>query len=180
MQNMKLVKCKTALLAIVLTAVLGAGAQAPYSCSEFLKPGKKWRPIPLWFWNNTPIQEAEMENQFGNMIDSDLYGGCAILPYGGNFRPAYLSEEYFRLYGRVVEMAREKGVQMSLYDEYGFPSGSMGYTFGNGVARFRNNHPGMTIKRLDKTERTAYPLKKYTLDLSTMRARWWQWRHIVR
>lgn len=168
MQNMKLFKCKTALLAIVLTAVLGAGAQAPYSCSEFLKPGKKWRPIPLWFWNNTSIQEAEMENQFGNMIDSDLYGGCAILPYGGNFRPAYLSEEYFRLYGRVVEMAREKGVQMSLYDEYGFPSGSMGYTFGNGVARFRNNHPGMTIKRLDKTERTAYPLKKYTLDLSTI------------
>ncbi|MGN1255858.1 MAG: glycosyl hydrolase, partial [Bacteroidaceae bacterium] len=77
-------------------------------------------------------------------------------------------EEYFHLYGRIGEKAREKGAQLSLYDEYGFPSGSMGCINGNGVSRFKNNHPGMTVKQLDKTEYTAYPLKKFTLDLSTI------------
>ena len=153
---------------LVVLSCARLSAQPVFTCQEFAKPEPKWRPIPLWFWNNTTIKESELEQQFQHMTDSDLYGGCGILPFGGNFSPAYLSEEYFRLYGKVVEMAREKGVQMSLYDEYGFPSGSMGCINGNGVPRFRNNHPGMTIKRLDKTEYTAYPLKKFTLDLNGM------------
>ena len=159
---------KSALFFLLLASSLAVHAQITFTCEEFVQPEKQWRPIPLWFWNNTSIQQAEMERQFENMIDTDLYGGCSILPFGGKFQPTYLSEDYFCLYGRVVEMARERGVQMSLYDEYGFPSGSMGCINGNGLPRFRNNHPGMTIKRLDKNEYTAYPLKKYTLDLSTV------------
>lgn len=26
---------------------------------EFSKPSMPWRPIPLWFWNNTRIVEAQ-------------------------------------------------------------------------------------------------------------------------
>ena len=41
---------------------------------------------------------------------------------------------------------------MSLYDEYGFPSGSMGAINGDDTPRFMQRHPDATIKRLDKTE----------------------------
>lgn len=41
---------------------------------------------------------------------------------------------------------------MSLYDEYGFPSGSMGAINADGVPRFMNKYPDATIKRLDKVE----------------------------
>ncbi len=41
---------------------------------------------------------------------------------------------------------------MSLYDEYGFPSGSMGAINADGVPRFMNKYPDATIKRLDKME----------------------------
>ncbi len=119
---------------------------------EFAKPSMSWRPIPLWFWNNTQVSVSPLVQQLGQMVETDGYGGCAILPFGTGFRPDYLSESYFHLYGEAVSKARALGAHMSIYDEYGFPSGSMGAINGSGVTTFMNNHPEHTIKRLDKTE----------------------------
>lgn len=119
---------------------------------EFSKPSMPWRPIPLWFWNNTRIVEASLIEQFNQMVEKDGYGGCAILPFGAGFRPDYLSEEYLRLYDVVLNEARSLGAHLSIYDEYGFPSGSMGAINGSGVTTFMNNHPNHTVKRLDKVE----------------------------
>ena len=119
---------------------------------EFAKPSMPWRPIPLWFWNNTQVTETALLSQLRQMVETDGYGGCAILPFGGGFRPGYLSDEYFRLYGTAIEQARSLGAHLSIYDEYGFPSGSMGAINGSGVTTFMNNHPDHTVKRLDKTE----------------------------
>ncbi len=119
---------------------------------EFAAPSVSWRPIPLWFWNNTQISASPLVQQLAGMVETDGYGGCAILPFGGGFRPEYLSEDYFALYGRAVSKARSLGAHMSIYDEYGFPSGSMGAINGSGVTTFMNNHPEHTVKRLDKTE----------------------------
>lgn len=119
---------------------------------EFAKPSMSWRPIPLWFWNNTQVSVSPLVQQLGQMVETDGYGGCAILPFGTGFRPDYLSEGYFHLYGEAVSKARALGAHMSIYDEYGFPSGSMGAINGSGVTTFMNNHPEHTIKRLDKTE----------------------------
>ena len=124
--------------------------------------------MPLWFWNNTTVNAKDVSEQLKNMMEVDMYGGCSILPFGTAFRPDYLGEEYFQLYGEAIRTAKELGGQMSLYDEYGFPSGSMGCINGNGVSRFMNNHPGKTIKRLDKQEYTATPARKFTLDLTKL------------
>lgn len=123
-----------------------------YTAEEFLSPEMKWRPIPLWFWNDVQVTEDGLEYQLRSMIEKDLYGGCAILPFGAGFKPEYLGEEYFRLYGKAIEIARSYGARMSLYDEYGFPSGSMGAKHGDGRPRLMEKHPGMTLKRLDKDE----------------------------
>lgn len=119
---------------------------------QFVRPPMEWRPIPLWFWNNTQVNAEILEQQLRQMVTTDFYGGCAILPFGASFRPGYLSDSYFELYRRAVEQARSLGAHMSIYDEYGFPSGSMGAINGSGVTTFKNNHPGHTVKRLDKTE----------------------------
>lgn len=130
-------------------------AQEVFSTRDFSLPEMKWRPIPLWFWNNTTIVGDELEKQLEQMVKTDYYGGCAILPFGEGFRPGYLSDDYFTLYSRAIETARRLGAHMSIYDEYGFPSGSMGAINGSGVTTFKNNHPEHTVKRLDKTEFTA-------------------------
>lgn len=119
---------------------------------EFATPSMSWRPIPLWFWNNTQVTNSTLVQQISQMVAADGYGGCAILPFGTGFRPDYLSENYFNLYGSAIRKARSLGAHMSIYDEYGFPSGSMGAINGSGVTTFMNNHPEHTIKRLDKTE----------------------------
>lgn len=126
--------------------------QPSYETKEFAQPSIKWRPVPLWFWNNTTIQGTALKSQLRQMVEKDNYGGGAILPFGQGFRPEYLSEAYFELYRRALEQAQALGAQMSIYDEYGFPSGSMGAINGSGVTTFKNNHPEATVKRLDKTE----------------------------
>ena len=43
-------------------------------------------------------------------------------------------------------------MQLSLYDEYGFPSGSGGAIGGDDIPRFLNRYPSLAMKRLDKIE----------------------------
>lgn len=140
---------------LTLAALLIATGAAAQTADEFRDPPAEYRPVPLWFWNNTRIERKAAAEQFRTFTQRDGYGGCAILPFGGNFAPEYLSEEYFDLYGGIIREAREAGLTMSLYDEYGFPSGSMGAINGDGTPRFMQRHPEATIKRLDKHE---YPL----------------------
>lgn len=140
---------------LTLTCLLVAAGATGQTADEFRNPPAEYRPVPLWFWNNARIERPEAIAQFRAMTSTDGYGGCAILPFGGNFAPEYLSDDYFALYGEIVREARNGGFQLSLYDEYGFPSGSMGAINGDGTPRFMELHPDATIKRLDKYE---YPL----------------------
>lgn len=128
---------------------------AQVNTSEFANPPKAYHPTPLWFWNNTSVDAEVLQTQLRQMVLKDRYGGCSILPFGSNFRPEYLSADYFSTYGSVIEEAVRLGVSLSLYDEYGFPSGSMGAINADGIPRFMNKYPDETLKRLDKVEYVA-------------------------
>ncbi len=145
------------LLTIIGGALIATTAMAeqPYKAEDFASPSICWRPVPLWFWNNTTIREDELTHQLERMLTKDFYGGCAILPFGEAFSPGYLSDEYFSLYEKAIDVANKYGASMSIYDEYGFPSGSMGAINGSGVTTFKNNHPEHCIKRLDKIEESV-------------------------
>jgi len=119
---------------------------------EFAEPPLKYATRPLWFWNNTTVTEGGVVEQMQEARDKCGYGGFGILPFGKGFTPKYLSEDYFKVYGVALKKARELGMTMCIYDEYGFPSGSAGAIHGDGVRRFANKHPEHTIKRLDKLE----------------------------
>ena len=108
---------------------------------EFVNPPEKYRPVPLWFWNNTTVDCDTALSQLQSFTTTDGYGGCAILPFGRNFKPEYMSAEYLDTYGRMVRYAAENGLTMSLYDEYGFPSGSMGAINGDDTPRLMERHP---------------------------------------
>ena len=119
--------------------------------SDFVNPPIKFRSRPLWFWNNTAVTATEIANEMQGNLDSG-YGGLAPLPFGPNLTPKYLSEEYFALYGAAVKKAKELGMFLTIYDEYGFPSGSSGANMGDGIPRFKNKYPDGTLRRLDKHE----------------------------
>lgn len=143
--------------AALMAAALPLTAAKGIDAAEFAAPPVKYRPVPLWFWNNAEVRRDTALRQLESFTGIDGYGGCAILPFGGNFAPKYMSDEYLDTYGAMVDYAREKGLTMSLYDEYGFPSGSMGAINGDGNPRFMTLHPEATIKRLDKHEYAVTP-----------------------
>lgn len=142
-------------LIVLLFTLLPVTVLAQFNSETFKNPTMEFRPIPLWFWNNTTVGDQELEEQLRQMIEKDGYGGCAILPFGDRFRPEYLSDEYFSLYEKALKVAEMTGAQMSIYDEYGFPSGSMGAINGDGTPRFMQKYPDATLKRLDKSEYIA-------------------------
>jgi hypothetical protein len=133
---------------------LGITARADLR-SDFADPPMRYRPRPLWFWNNTEVTVATVREQMEKSCDLSKYGGFGILPFGKDFRPEYLGNEYFALYGQALAVARQRGMTMSLYDEYGFPSGSAGSPNSRDVSLFAQKYPEATLKRLDKREETV-------------------------
>jgi len=126
-------------------------------------PVKVW-PNPLWFWNDTRVEKDELIRQMRNHKESG-YGGLSILPFGKNFKPDYLSEDYFEMYRICIEEAEKLGISLWIYDEYGFPSGTAGDINGDGFGRFKDRYPEHTTKRLDKTEYIPEPKSVFKKEL---------------
>jgi hypothetical protein len=131
----------------------------------FRNPPLKYATRPLWFWNNTEVTEQGILEQMQAARDNCGYGGFGILPFGKAFKPTYLSDEYFRLYGVALKKAEELGMVLCIYDEYGFPSGSAGAINGDGVPRFANAFPNDTVKRLDKHEQDVTGPVEYSAEI---------------
>lgn len=120
--------------------------------TQFANPPQRCWPRPLWFWNNTLVTPATAREQMQLARDRCRYGGFGILPFGKRFAPPYLGEDYFSLYGAAIDQAKALGLTLSLYDEYGFPSGSAGAKNSSDTSLFAQRWPNLTIKRLDKVE----------------------------
>lgn len=120
---------------------------------DFESPPLCYRPRPLWFWNNTTVTDDGIREQIAAMRDRCGYGGFGIVPFGRAFAPDYLGDEYFARYRTVLETARELGMTVSLYDEYGFPSGSVGSRNSSDESAFAKAYPDRVLHRLDKIER---------------------------
>jgi hypothetical protein len=119
--------------------------------SSFKNPPMKYRPQPFYFWNDS-VRADVVAQQLKQFRDHDGYGGVCIFGYGKNFKPEYLSDAYFDVYGKTIAAAKKLKMSLSLYDEYGFPSGGAGAMNADGVPRFKNRFPDKTLKRLDKFE----------------------------
>ena len=136
---------------LLLQSVISSGQTI--SPEEFANPPIQYWPRPLWFWNNTEVTADGVMNLMEAMRDKCGYGGFGVVPFGKDFKPVYLSNDYLDLYGKMLAKAKELGMTISLYDEFGFPSGSVGaFAEGDNTPRFQQKYPGQTIERLDKTE----------------------------
>lgn len=151
--------CWTIFCALIVSTVAspdGRTANSPDPSTrwrqEFAHPPQAFWPRPLWFWNDTPVSIEGVREQMQLARDRCRYGGFGILPFGRKFAPDYLSDRYFTVYGAALEQAKALGLTLSLYDEYGFPSGSAGSQNSSDTSQFAQRWPHLTIKRLDKHE----------------------------
>ncbi|WP_345215517.1 glycosyl hydrolase [Georgenia halophila] len=84
----------------------------------------KLRFLTLWSIN-AELDQARLRAQVDAFADHGL-DGLVWHPRFYPDLPPYLSEEYFRALDDVVQHAHERGIAVWIYDEDGWPSGSVG------------------------------------------------------
>lgn len=90
---------------------------------EFLHPPREFSPIPFWFWNDA-LTEAELTRQIDDFRAHGVEG-FVIHPRKG-LDPAigYMTERWLHFVRHAVEEAAARNMQVILYDEGMYPSGS--------------------------------------------------------
>ncbi|MBI2915038.1 MAG: hypothetical protein HYY08_03820 [Firmicutes bacterium] len=120
--------------------------------SEFKEPSQRFRPMALWFWNGK-LSEDEVRRQVVEFGKGGLGGFFMHARSGHNTE--YLSDRWMDLVAAAAEAARGSGLEVWIYDEDGWPSGSAG----GRVTAGRSDHRAwkLSITRADAMPPTPPP-----------------------
>ena len=127
-----------------LLTILAAPLLAQFDPATFLSPPVQYRGHAMWSFPLSTLNESYITSGIDEMAKLN-YGGFFIEPGGGPttglsdayikaFRRGqtdsrgvvYLSDEYFRYYKLAMEEAKKRGMEVVLYDDYSFPTGTVG------------------------------------------------------
>lgn len=95
------------------------------SKEKFFRPSREFGIMPFWFWNGEMSYE-EMEYQLREYYDKGIPGLYIHARFGIRDYMPYLGEEWFNRVKFTIEKAQEIGLQVWVYDEYNWPSGTAG------------------------------------------------------
>jgi alpha-L-rhamnosidase len=103
-------------------------ADANFDPAIFKAPPARYRGHAMWNFNLPTLNEKDVVSGIQEMARLN-YGGFFI-EAGGRPQPGqgvdFLSDEYFRFYKLAIEEAKRQGLEMVLYDDYAFPTGTVG------------------------------------------------------
>ncbi len=108
----------------------------------FKSPPAQFKPMPFWHINGELTNEGIVQQ----ITDAHNAGfsGLAVLPVN-NTLPEFLSDAYFEKYKLILETAKKEDMQIILYDDTGFPSGTAG-------GKIERDYPQFVRKSLEKYE----------------------------
>jgi len=90
---------------------------------QFRSPGAEYSIHPFWFWNGD-MKEQEIVRQIEEMADKGVRGFFICARQG--MQVSYLSKTWFDKVSFAIQAAKERDMQVWLYDEYPYPSGIAG------------------------------------------------------
>lgn len=85
---------------------------------------RRYGLVPFWFWNSEHIDREGIVRGLDQFVSKGFRAVLIHTRVGHNLD--YLSEEYMALVAFTVEQARERDMQVWLYDEDNWPSGYAG------------------------------------------------------
>ena len=95
----------------------------PSTLDTFADPPTEFSVLPFWFWNDD-LDADEIGRQIADFEEHGVYG-FIIHPRVGLPRAlGWMSEALLEFYDVAVEEAGRRGMQVVLYDEGMYPSGS--------------------------------------------------------
>ena len=90
---------------------------------NFISPPEEFSPIPFWFWNDE-LEEDKIREQIISMKKHGIDAFVIHPRIGLPDSIGYLSDEFMRYVLFAVKTAKENNMQVVLYDEGMYPSGS--------------------------------------------------------
>jgi len=153
---------------VLATLCISMAEAKPVKGEETIDPADYSDPVAefgaFWFWNGE-MREDEMELQLREMKEAGLrsvvfhprfgMGGGDFGEYGSHSGREeieyYLSDEYFEKIGFCLELCKELGLKVILYDELNWPSGYAGGRVlrgGNVGDRYVEGNPEYVSKHL--------------------------------
>lgn len=96
----------------------------PRSEKLFQDPPDDFRPSVYWFWSRE-VDRTTFRERLREMLDVGIKS-FLIQPRLGYPIEKYLSEEYFEDYRAALEIARELGMHVGIYDDYNWITGHCG------------------------------------------------------
>ena len=90
---------------------------------QFQKPGAAWRGKPFWSWNGE-LEKDELIRQ-SHVLGEMGFGGYFMHSRSGLITE-YLGDEWFELINSTADAGEKEGLEVWLYDEDRWPSGSAG------------------------------------------------------
>lgn len=108
---------------------------------EFQNPSAKYRPTPLWVWNDK-MSKQQINFQLTELATHG-FGGAFVHPRPG-LVTEYMSDEWFEMWEYALEKAKALGIKLNIYDENSYPSG-----FGGGLVSSKHPEALLTLMRLE-------------------------------
>ena len=132
------------LLCVLMLSYFFSNAQSNLNVQKeiFKNPTGSFMPMPFWHMNGD-LQDLEIVRQMEGAKQMN-FSGIAILPMH-NMTPDFLSEAYFKRYTLILETAKKMDLNIILYDDIGFPSGTAG-------GKIERDFPQHVRKSLEKIE----------------------------
>ncbi|KLU40857.1 MAG: glycosyl hydrolase [Limnochordia bacterium] len=96
----------------------------PLSKEAFRVPPRELGIMPFWFWNGE-LDYEEMEYQLRELHSKGIPGIFIHSRFG--LEVPYLSDEWFKRVQFTIDKAKELGMQVWIYDEKNWPSGTVGW-----------------------------------------------------
>ena len=112
---------------------------------KFSEPPSEYGSAPLWVWN-TVITHELLETSL-NELKTQGFGGVFIHPRPGLITE-YISDEWFDLCRHAVNVGKQLGMYVWIYDENSYPSGFAG---GHVPAQMpeSNGHGALSVNKLE-------------------------------
>lgn len=124
---------------------------------SFLNPPPEYSPVPFWFLNER-LDEERLRWQVREMKSQHVFG-AVMHPRPGLATP-YLSENWFRMIGCILDEARAQGMFMWMYDDYPWASGMADH-------KVPDAHPDFVIRGLDHIEKIVEGPETLCWDIAT-------------
>jgi hypothetical protein len=96
----------------------------PSSEKLFQDPPDDFRPSVYWFWSRE-VDRSTFRERLTEMLDAGIKS-FLIQPRLGYPMEKYLSQEYFDDYRAALDIARELGMHVGIYDDYNWITGHCG------------------------------------------------------